>query len=80
MKFAAVIAVASMLASASAYTVPEGSNKVNDDAHVASLNAEASTWVAGHNENFGERTYDEVRAWVAGTQLGNHIVGLSWST
>ena len=77
MKLAAAIAIASFLATANAYTAPHGSSKVNDAAHIAALNAQSSSWVAGNNENFGERTYDEGRAWVAGTQLGNHIVSRS---
>ena len=74
MKFAAIVAISCFIATANAYTAPKGSSKVNDAEHIAALNAESSTWTAGHNENFGERTYDDVRAWVAGTQLGHHIV------
>jgi len=70
----AFLALTTLLATASAHVAPTGSSKINDPDSIAALNSiEGSTWTAGHNENFGERTFDEVRSWAAGTQLGNHI-------
>jgi len=75
MKIAATLSVAvSLFAGAQAMFTPAGDQKINDLDKIAALNkVEGSTWTAGVNENFGERTYDEVRAFVAGTALGNHI-------
>jgi len=62
----------SVALTAAAYVPPQGHEKINNVETIRELNQEVS-WEAGVNENFGDRTFEEVRKWTAGTQMGLNI-------